>query len=80
MKYNTCQLLEMSQRDFFDTFNKKYVRIAYDKKGIEHSIEGLVEKIGLACNINPDTNDHLPCSVMVCGTDIAIEMIKEIEV
>lgn len=49
-----------------DTFSKmfylKEIKV-YLRNG--HFINGLVSEIGLACNLNTSTNEHLPATITI---------------
>ena len=76
MRYAGSELIEMSQKEFCDNFTNKYVKVAQKDDTV---IQGHIMEIGLAENINPDTQDHLPVTIKIESRNINIFDIKSIE-
>lgn len=64
-----------------DTFSKmfylKEIKV-YLRNG--HFINGLVSEIGLACNLNTSTNEHLPATITIDNKKTGLTDIVKIEI
>lgn len=76
MKYSAEELQRMCQKEFCANFTNKHVIVT---KNDDSEIQGYITVIGLAVNINPDTQDHLPVTIKINSKNISIFDIKSIE-
>ena len=76
--YSKDDILLMGKTEFTDKFKvNSYVIITFSDGA---SIDGKIQEIGLASNLNIDTRDHLPVSIKVAGKSIDIFTINKIQV
>lgn len=62
-----------------DEFLKSFLHKQAVVRGKNRIIEGCISEIGLASNINIDTNENLPVSIKIRGCNICITDIESIE-
>jgi len=76
MKHSKDKILSMDKDTFVRNFKSKFCLIELLSNKIE---KGYVTEVGLAANINPQTNENLPVSIRVNGKNISITQIATIE-
>lgn len=76
MKYDKNMILLMNSNTLTTSFFHKHVIVCL-KNG--QALEGYVDEIGLAANINPYTQEKLPVSIKIMDQNINIMDIEFIE-